>query len=165
MKQNRAGFTFMEVMIASAIMIVVFIVIYATFDTADTSYRNEGSLRSAQLMAQQKVDEFVTEAAETGRNLLWVAPLTITPSNPTGLQKALVYLSARDNTTKQYTLAGLNPDWQNTVVIVPLPAVQGGTYELVRFEMPEPTAAQVAVAANTTVSVTGTDVYVNFYES
>lgn len=163
-KKNRSGFTMMEVMIASSILIVVFIVIYATFDTADTSYRNESSLRSAQLMAQQKVDEFVTEAAETGRGLLWVAPVTITPSNPTGLRSALVYLSARDSSTKQYVLTGLNPDWQNTVVVLPLPSSQGG-YELVRYQMAEPTAAQVAVAANTTISVTATDVYVNFYEA
>lgn len=156
------GFTLIEMMIASAILIAVLIVIYAVFGTADSTYRNESSLRTAQLNAQRAVDSIVVEATESGRGKLWAAPIAANPAHPVGLSQAFVFVSAR-GASGSYTLNGLAPRWQKTVVVLPLPAADG-TFGLARFEAALPDVSQLA-CASVGVTVTAADVTVSFNDA
>lgn len=158
--KRAGGFTFIEVMIASVILIVVFILIYGTMQVADESYLREASLRTAQLNAQNSLDTITVEAAETGRGQLWTGSIVITPSNPANLSIGLVYLTARD-ASGAYVMSGVTPVWQNTVALIPLPALSGGTYDLVRYELAAPSATQLA-ATSTIVTVSATQVTIDF---
>jgi prepilin-type N-terminal cleavage/methylation domain-containing protein len=158
----RRGFTLLEVMIASSILIVVFIVIYALFSTSDTSYRSETSLRTAQINAQRVVDEFVNEAAESGKARIWSAGVSIMPANPAKLSKALVFVSARD-AAHAFILNGMQPNWQKTVAILPLPATDG-TFALWRFELAPATTNQMG-CASVTATVSATTLTIQFLDA
>ncbi len=168
MKQ-KSGFTLIEVMIASVIIIIVIVVIYSTFSTADTTYMKESNVRGAQLQSQRMVDEIVGEAAESGRGMIWASALTVAPTNnPAGLQQALVYVSARAtsgvNQGLVVTSGTGSMDWQACICVVPL--VQPGQtnlYGLWRYELAEPTVAQLA-ASSVTVTVSATTVNVTFWD-
>ena len=137
--KRRDGFTLTEVMIASSLVIVVFIIIYAVFDTSDKAYWTQVPLKEAQIATQKTLEAVSYETQETGLDFVWAAPIT-GESLPAGVQQAMVWASARSSGGQFMTDSSFQPLWQKTVALVPLTQTDG-TVTLTRFEFAPPPPA------------------------
>lgn len=91
--KNR-GMTLLEVMLASAILMLVLIVIYGLFNSGDRLYQGESVLRDAQFSVRRAVEQVSQELAEAGPGFVWTWTDAAMGSPPNA---ALAILSARDS--------------------------------------------------------------------
>jgi hypothetical protein len=127
----RKGFTFLEVMIASTVLIVVVIIIYAAFDSSDKAYWTQVPLKEAQLKVQKLLEETSTETHESGLDFVWRADVA-GESLPANASRALVWASARNSSNQFVTNVSFQPVWQRTLALVPLNEADG-TLSLRRY--------------------------------
>lgn len=131
MKRSRGGFSFTEVMIASVILMVVIIIVYAVFDTSDKAYWTQVPVKEAQINVQKVLESVSYETHESGLDFVWGAPIT-GETLPAGVQQSMVWASARDANNTFITNASFQPTWQKTLALVPL-NLADGTVALFRF--------------------------------
>jgi hypothetical protein len=130
---NRAGLSLVEVLVASAILIVVVIVITGLFGTTDEAYRTETPLREAQVRCQAAVDAIAREIQEGSGSLCWAVSVQ-GESLPAGADRALLFASARGADGNFVRLATtLEPVWQRAIAYIPLRAPDA-TVSLYRFD-------------------------------
>jgi hypothetical protein len=112
----------LEVMIASAISVIVLMILYGLFVTSSDSYVIHTKHRSAHFDAQKALNMIVRDLKEAKQKYAWTSPVTgeFTSVELTQLP-AVVFLSARHVTSMDYIVdASLMPIWQKTVAYVPL---------------------------------------------
>lgn len=156
---NR-GFTFTEVMIASSILIVVVIIIYAAFDTSDKTYWTQIPVKEAQIKVQKLLEETTTETHESGLDFVWRADIS-GESLPTNADRALVWASARNNAGRFITNASFQPVWQRTVALVPLQEADGSLslrhFTFVTTPPATPTCTPQIVVSSTALTLNWVD--------
>jgi hypothetical protein len=158
-KARRFGLTLLEVLIASSILIVIALIIYAVFDSSDKTYRTQVPIKEAQIGVQKVLELAAKEATESGLDFIWGASVT-GEAHPAGLNTALVWASARSGTNMFMTNASYQPIWQKCMVLIPLNNPDGTTVSLYRFTVPTtpPNTAtcypQVSVVGGTNIQIT-----------
>lgn len=129
--KRRNGLTMIEVMIASSILIVVVLIIYAVFDSSDKTYRTQVPVKEAQFKCQKLLENVSREAHESGNDFIWGAAIS-GETHPTGLTTAMVWASARNVADQFVTDGSYQPVWQKTMALVPLNEPDG-TVTLYRY--------------------------------
>lgn len=115
---NR-GMTILEVMIASLLLGILFIIAYAAFETTAMTAGAELPLRDSQMRLQHTLDQLAQEVRESSSKYLWTGVFTDTKM-PDPLQSYLVFLTARDATPeKKPRTTNLQIQWQQAVIFAP----------------------------------------------
>lgn len=159
MSRTSRGFSLLEVVIASTILIVVILIIYAVFDSSDKTYRTQVPMREAQVNVQKILELASSEATESGLDFIWGAAIT-GETHPGQLNTALVWPSARDASNQFMTNASGTPMWQKTRALIPLNHPDGTTVSLYRFEIP--TVPPAVPACYPRIVVTALDVSIQW---
>lgn len=150
----RRGFTLLEVLIASAIMAIVFALAYAMIFSATQLSQSELALRDRQSQLQQVEDRLAAEIRESSPSLIRVTAFTDT-ALPSSSQTVLTIVSAR-NANQQFQVQNAAPSWQKVIVYAPYWDATLDTGELRRYEI-APAPGNFTDATRTpTVTVTAT---------
>jgi hypothetical protein len=121
----------LEVVLASALLIVVVLVITGLVHTTDRAYLTEIPLRERQVRCQAVVDSISQQLHEARGSWVWLAPVLDEPL-PAPLSRALLFASARD-ADGRFASHGvtLEPCAQKYIACVPLN--RHGSTALVRY--------------------------------
>ncbi|GEM_PF-3140194 len=111
---NARGLTLLEVLIATAILAVVFSVVYMVVFASTGMGEKEMALRDAQFQLHLRMDQVSKEMRESSQTLVRVQAFN-DPKMPTTAQTVLVILSARDQ-NEQFQVVNARPQWQKLVV-------------------------------------------------
>lgn len=164
---SRRGYSLTEIMIASVILILVLIVIYATFMAGDRFYQNESVLRDAQFNVRRDLEQINQEISEGTPPAIWKRT---DPTIATGPNKALIFLSGRDPDDTN-SFSGVSPQdihnpasgpmftvtWLAFVVYAPYP-IAGGKFELRRYVIKLPPPGISTAPATLTVTFTAASI-------
>jgi len=149
--KNTKGFTFLEIVIAMSILIVILITVYALVFASEKLYTNEFQKRNAEFRMQVATDELLQEIRESSFGLTYLNQFT--DPQFTQPQTLISMPSARDD-NGIFQSINTFPSWQRLIVYAPYYNPLKQASELRRYEVSPINVAYINDITNIGATIT-----------